>query len=919
MNRTLQILFLFLLITACGLRSGFSQCCPVPNAVAGLRLSYVQSGGTNASGVAYNPSQNLYYAVIAGNSGFPYETFDAAGIALFQTNAGFDFRGLWWNPNLNQVEGNGFSTFGLWTSNLDGSGNALNTGTNIFTGQNQPDAQSCGDLNYDDNEIIYYFNGAIHRYRRSTNAFIGTLTLTGMPVPLSSINSTSVVYTGCAGHEFALQDHVNKRIYFFNKATGAFSGASQLPASAVTNSMFRFSYANDLVWLYDLANRTWHSYRVLTTGINVDLGNDTTLCQGEILLLDVTAPNATYLWQDNSTNPAFMVITAGIYWVDVTVNNCTQRDSIQVDFTPFPVVNLGNDTTLCQSEILFFDATTPNATYLWQDSSANSTYTVNVAGVYWVDVTINSCTVRDSIQVNYNPLPIVNLGNDTTLCQGETFQLHATILNATYLWQDNSTNATFTVSTTGIYWVDVTINNCTTRDSVQVDYTPLPVFDLGNDSTLCQGEILQLDATTVNAAYLWQDSSASSTFPVTTAGIYWVDVTVNNCSTRDSVQIDFNPLPAVNLGDDTTLCQGEALLLDAATAQSGTFLWQDNSTEQIFTVNAAGVYWADVTVNNCTTRDSIQIDYTPLPVVNLGADTTLCQGETLQLDVTTANATYRWQDNSTNSTFTVTANGIYSVEVTVNNCSASDTIAVTYSQFSGINLADSVTLCAGDILRLDVFESGASYNWQDGSTNSFFDVTVSGLYWVEVTVGNCSVTDSIIVVQGEPVVIVIDSVFDVIAGSEIVLEPEVITGAGNATYAWAPPDGLSCTDCLNPITTPQKEIQYTLTISNRDSCSAIKVITILIRQADLFIPSAFSPNGDGFNDQFEVLTSDVTALDFYIFNRWGELVFESHHPNIGWDGTFKDEPAPVGVYAFYAGGIIGGKKVEKRGSVTLVR
>ena len=114
----------------------------MPNATAGLTLTYLAPSGTNATGVAFNPLLNLYYAVIAGNPGFSYQTFSAAGVSLFQTNAGFDFRGLWWNPMLNQVEGTGFSNLGLWTSNLNGSGYALNTGTLIYPGQNQPTVQS---------------------------------------------------------------------------------------------------------------------------------------------------------------------------------------------------------------------------------------------------------------------------------------------------------------------------------------------------------------------------------------------------------------------------------------------------------------------------------------------------------------------------------------------------------------------------------------------------------------------------------------------------------------------------------------------------------------------------------------------------------------------------------------------------------
>ncbi|MCW8898750.1 MAG: hypothetical protein OQJ96_13190, partial [Flavobacteriales bacterium] len=123
---------------------------------------------------------------------------------------------------------------------------------------------------------------------------------------------------------------------------------------------------------------------------NLNLGNDTTLCQGDTLILDATTPNATYLWQDNTTNPTFSVTQQGSYWVQVTVNNCTTTDVINITYNPSPSINLGNDTTLCQGEILLLDATLPNATYLWQDNTTNPTFNVTQQGVYWVQVT-NSC------------------------------------------------------------------------------------------------------------------------------------------------------------------------------------------------------------------------------------------------------------------------------------------------------------------------------------------------------------------------------------------------------------------------------------------------------------------------------------------------------------------------------------------------
>lgn len=139
----------------------------------------------------------------------------------------------------------------------------------------------------------------------------------------------------------------------------------------------------------------------------LNLGNDTTLCLGETLTLDVTIPNATYLWQDNSTNPTFNVTQQGTYWTEVTVNNCTAIDTIYINYNPLPTVNLGNDTALCQYEILTLSTTNPNATYLWQDNSINPTFDVTQQGIYSVEVTVNNCSSTDVILISEEDCEII--------------------------------------------------------------------------------------------------------------------------------------------------------------------------------------------------------------------------------------------------------------------------------------------------------------------------------------------------------------------------------------------------------------------------------------------------------------------------------------------------------------------------------
>jgi gliding motility-associated-like protein len=346
---------------------------------------------------------------------------------------------------------------------------------------------------------------------------------------------------------------------------------------------------------------------------------------------------------------------------------------------------------------------------------------------------------------NYNnPTLQVDIGNDTTLCQGDNLLLDATTAGATYIWQDNSTNPTFNVTVAGTYYVQVS-NACgSTTDTVVINYTPPPVVNLGNDTSFCPGDQLLLDVTTAGATYLWQDNSTNPTFSITTAGTFWVTVSINGCAATDSIDVTYGNSISVNLGNDTTLCGGNNLLLNGTTA-GATYVWQDNSTNPTLNVNTTGTYWVQVT-NSCgVATDSIDVTFSPIPVVNLGNDTTLCNGATLNYDVTTAGATYLWQDNSTNPTFTVSLPGTYFVKVDVNGCTDADTSVIQYLNFPLVNLGPDTLLCDGATLLLDATSPGSTYVWQDNSTNPTFGVSVLGNYRVQVTNGCGMITDSITV------------------------------------------------------------------------------------------------------------------------------------------------------------------------------
>jgi gliding motility-associated-like protein len=211
----------------------------------------------------------------------------------------------------------------------------------------------------------------------------------------------------------------------------------------------------------------------VTLSPNIWLSGDTTLCSNDSISL-VAFNSTSYTWVD-SVMPNMVISTDSIIRVkpdSTTTYFCygSQNDTASVTVTivdsDFP--GLGNDTILCEGESVFFDATTSNATYLWQDDSKNPTFMAQGEGVYWVEVTVGGCVFADSIQVSTVRSRFKDLGEDTTICRGESILLDAAARNAEYIWQDNSTDSTFKLTEPGIYWVEVITENCWFTDSILV-------------------------------------------------------------------------------------------------------------------------------------------------------------------------------------------------------------------------------------------------------------------------------------------------------------------------------------------------------------------------------------------------------------------------------------------------------------------
>jgi gliding motility-associated-like protein len=381
----------------------------------------------------------------------------------------------------------------------------------------------------------------------------------------------------------------------------------------------------------------------------VYIGPDTTICSGEPLGLqsDSTYPaQYLYLWNTTpvQTTSSISVNATGSYTLTVYDGGCSASDTINVTANPSPVVNLGNDTTFCAGYVDNITVSEPaGSTFLWSDSTTDSTFAITTAGTYWVAVTSAGCIGYDTVTVNVTPAPVFNLGNDTTICNNMPITLGATNPNATgYIWSVDSTivvyqgsysqtdsmraltdsDAYMTTNTGGIFSLTiVTAGGCSYTDTISIISQPGPniMFNIPRFDTLCKTKPFVIDPgfyTGIN--YLWNTGATSESLEVNEGGTYWVTVsTANGCSATDTVSIKMNEVPnSGTLGDDTTLCNDQEIMLPPFTDTSLHIQWYIGGHDaahyygnptNIRVQNAPGLYIAVIT-NECgTTVDSINI------------------------------------------------------------------------------------------------------------------------------------------------------------------------------------------------------------------------------------------------------------------------------------------------------------------------
>lgn len=350
--------------------------------------------------------------------------------------------------------------------------------------------------------------------------------------------------------------------------------------------------------------------------------------------------------------------------------------------------------------------------------------------------------------------------------------------------------------------------------------------------------------------------------------------------------------------------------------------------------------------NNAALEVDTLLTVNPSPDADAGPDVTMCKGESAGLGgnpttTSSLNPSFQWTaqpayasswiiaPGSSNPSFQPPADSsgtfLLIVRVEDQTCFRRDTAIVTINEDPVPTLVpdSNLIICSGSSTELTTLESYASYAWSTSETTSSIFITDPGNYSVTVTdSAGCVGSSNTVTASLVPVPSV-----DIIAtpGTEINLDESTtlsstldLNGPDVDSYNWSPDLNISCLTCPEPIVSPQDDQTYYLNIIS-GGCELVDSILIDVQFPNAYwIPKAFSPNDDGLNDYFYVITeSGVTVVEFKIFNRWGEKIYDSLHP---WNGQYKGEYQDIGVYPYYIVlRLSDGTEVKEKGNVTIVK
>ncbi|MDP4265190.1 MAG: gliding motility-associated C-terminal domain-containing protein, partial [Bacteroidota bacterium] len=792
-----------------------------------------------------------------------------------------------------------------------------------------------------------------------TNTNGATVTATGTNTTCGNSNG-SIIATGTGGvapYEYSI-DGVNFQV------SNIFNG---IAAGAYTVTI---RDANNCTNTTPVIITNTNGATVTATGTNTTCGNS----NGSIIATG-TGGVTPYQYSIDGVNfqvsNIFNGIAAGTYTITIRdANNCTSTTPVIITNANGATVTATGTNTTCGNNNGSIIATGTGGIIPYQYSidggviyQASNTFSNLGAGIYTVTIKdANNCVNTSTPVTITNSIGATVTATATnTTCGNSNGSITATGAGGTIPYQYSIDGVNFQVSNifTGIVAGTYTVtirdaNHCTNTISVTVANTNGATVTATSSNTTCGNNNGSITATGTGGTIPYQYSIDAVNFQISNifngiaAGIYIVTIRdANNCTNSISVTVANTSGATVTATSSNTSCGNNNGVI-TATGVGGAAPYQYSidgvnfQASNIFNGIAAGTYTITIKdANNCINTSSPVIITISNPVtVNAGNDITLCEGASRQFTAISNAAQFSWSPSTglsnpfiLNPVVSPATTTTYVLTATNGQCSQTDTITVLVNAAPIAHAGADQLLCFGKNTQLNG-SGGSVYQWTPPINLS--DPTIANpavqspgagtwIYSLKVIDGNgcpSKTNDTVVITVRPPVKVFAGRDTSVTINQPLQLNAVDISNSGIIAYKWSPPFGLNNPFIQNPVAILDRSTTYIVTATTAEGCEGSDdIIVKVFLQPELYVPTAFTPNGDGLNDILKVIPVGIKELKYFsIYSRWGELVFTTKDAEVGWNGIFNGKEQSSNVFVWKAEGIdYNGNIIFRKGTVTLIR
>lgn len=678
----------------------------------------------------------------------------------------------------------------------------------------------------------------------------------------------------------------------------------------------------------------------------VSAGPDRSICKGDSVSIEATGANA-YLWNYGVINGQQVSPDSTLTYtvIGIAANQCKDTAQITIRVADSLEASAGPDQNICRGEQVTLKGTGAK-TYNWIDGVVDGLPFTPTSTRTYTLYAENESGCRDTVQVQIvvRPRPQVTAGADRSICAGDQVRLEGKGA-LTYTWDQNVINNQFfePISTATYTVIGRDANNCSDTAQVQVQVNPVPKVELPSIIAICAGETVVLDPQVSGGTgayfYRWSDGSffKKYTWPNPQSN-FTLNVRVTDqqrCQATAEVSIVVNHPPQFSITGPAQICSGEQAVLEKSITAGRPpyrYIWQDGQSAEKIEVAPAQTTTFNLIVedvNECRDTASYTLEVLPQPNLRIepGTYIRICTEDTLEIKASGADE-YIWrgpggfQSEEAVVKRKVPLEGRYDL-IGINKqggCSVSTSVEVVVMPHVLAEIVGPTNICAGETLVLSSLSRG-TYQWSTGEKTREIRLqpTQSNIYQLTIT-GNNGCQDSAqirVTVQDYP---------------ELTLQPQhqlklgktvkLVAGTEAGNYQWSPTEGLSCADCPDPELQTIQPGRYCVTLSNGDCRSEACTEISVDGKCQVYLPNAFSPNGDQINDTFCAFSPCIREANLWVYDRWGALVFQSVSGtgDICWDGTSRGKELDAGTYVYLLRGVdVLGQPLELKGEVKLLR